>query len=1002
MPYGHDIEEAILDFGRTFLADMASSHTDTIFEKMISGTGPLGDPLFKTQMLRLIDVLPVLQSDRQIAEHVSLYLGDPKLSAHWPQIARWGLRLSQQPIAAGIVARGARMACRKMARRFILGQDLHEIEPRLRQMHAGGFDFTLDLLGEASTGEAMALAYQQTYLELIPELSRRLDDWISPGVKNPATHEPQRDATPVETRPPRKPQVNLSIKVSGLYSQLRPVDVRGSVAVIKDRLRPILSAAQSAGAFVMLDVEQFDYRTITIRTFKELLLEDEFRAFTDVGIAVQAYLRDTPQVIASLIDWARHRGAPVTIRLVRGAYWDYEVSLAAQNSWPVPVWCSKAQTDLTFEQCVELLLRNFPTVRTAIATHNIRSICAGAVLADSLGLSPDDYEFQMLYGMLEGAASTLVSRGRRVRIYAPFGPLLPGMAYLVRRLMENSSNDSMLRSVAHHHSAEELLAAPLPEPAVSAPKNLGPQQGDTFVNIAPRRFSVPEQHAAFQAALEQVRTRLPMDVSPWIAGRAVNRPTSETSINPSHVGGVVGRIAPAHLDDVDAAVASADHALPDWKNHPVERRAAVLDKAADSLADQRDQLAAWQIFEAGKPWTDADADVCEAIDHIRYAAFQARRKLRPIDLGVPGESDIYLHEPRGIAAVISPWNFPLAILAGMTAAALAAGNTVVMKPAPQTPVSGLWLAKAFEQAGLPAGVVNFLPGGDEIGKALVNHPAVALVAFTGSEAVGRRIHSAVADPCPGQNHFKYVIAEMGGKNPIIVDDDADLDLAVPEIIASAFGYSGQKCSACSRLILLDDIYDRLIDKLLDAAAAIKIGPSDDPGVFMGPVIDDGARKRLEHAIEKGRPEARMIFQSPLPPGQEGFYVPPTIFADVPIDGFLAQEELFGPVLSVFRVRSMQEAIRLANHTRYGLTAGVMSRHPGHIDMACRELEAGNIYINRRITGAVVNRQPFGGVKLSSLGSKAGGPDYLMQFVQTRVMTENTIRHGFVPPQEFRP
>jgi RHH-type proline utilization regulon transcriptional repressor/proline dehydrogenase/delta 1-pyrroline-5-carboxylate dehydrogenase len=985
MPFERTLEGKILDFGRGFLADIRAKPSDTFWDKMVSGSGPLADPALKTQLLRLIDVLPVVENDRQTAEHVGVYLGDPKLSAHWPQFARWGMRFCQQGIAASLVARGARMACRKMARKFIAGRNVEEIEPRLRQMHEEGFDFTLDLLGEASTGEAMAKAYQQTYLQTISELGGRMSEW---PVSAPSAG--------------RRPQLHLSIKASGLYSQMRPVNVSGCVAVIKDRLRPIFSAAKAAGAFITLDVEQYDFRTITIRAFTELLTEPDLRSFTDAGIAVQAYLRDTSEVIASLIDWAKVRGAPVTIRLVRGAYWDYEVSLSAQNSWPPPVWLNKAQTDSTYEKCLELLLRNFPTVRTAIATHNLRSICAGAVLADSMGVSSDDYEFQMLYGMLEGAASALVSRGRRVRIYTPFGPLLPGMAYLVRRLMENASNDSMLRATAHQGSVEDVLAPPQLPPTESnvPPAATHTQSQDGFVNIAPRRFSIPEQHAAFETAIQRVSARLPMDVVPMVEGRPLNRVPAEASMSPSHTGVIVGRIGSAQVQDVESAVAAAGRALAEWKRYSVEQRAAMLNRAADILADRRDELASWQILEAGKPWAEADADVCEAIDHIRYAAFQARRTLAPVDLSTLGESNHYIYEPRGIAAIISPWNFPLAISAGMTAAALAAGNTVIMKPAPQTPVNGFLLAEALIQTGVPAGVMNFLPGGDKVGKALVQHPDVALVAFTGSEAVGRRIHLNVADPDPGQNHFKHVIAEMGGKNPIIVDDDADLDLAVPEIIASAFGYAGQKCSACSRLILHDSIYDRLMDKLIDAVAAIDIGPAEDPRVFMGPVIDAEAKRRLEDAIRRGCDEARLIFKSSLPTDLDGFYVPPAIFADVPVDGFLAQEELFGPVLGVFRVKSMQEAIQLANRTRYGLTAGVMSRHPVHIEQACRELEAGNIYVNRRITGAVVNRQPFGGMKLSSLGSKAGGPDYLKQFVQTRVITENTIRHGFVPPQEF--
>ncbi len=1020
MSFDAAIEEQILHLGRGILKQVRGRTARHTFDHRAFAERLLSEPELKTQLLRLVDVLPTLENDAQLAEHLYLYLGQQNLPIRWPGLARWGLQHGRHGIGAGLSARAARIICRKMARGFILGQSVAEIEPRLRRMFTDGLSFSLDVLGEACTGEAAALAYQQTYLQLIPELSLRLGAWGAANAAGPhgAGARPNRSmhgvmqspagaAGTAPATPPAaaagtpSPRLHLSIKLSGLYSQLRPVDPDGSVQVIKDRLRPILLAARAAGAFILVDSEQFDYRAITLRAFKELLVEDGLRDFKDVGIAMQAYLCDTPLVVASLIAWAKDRGTPITIRLVRGAYWDFERTLAEQNAWPSPVWQHKSQTDQTYEQCVELLLRNYPTVRTAIATHNLRSICVGAVLAESLGLTPREYEFQMLFGMSEDVATALVSRDLAVRMYCPFGPLLPGMAYLVRRLMENSSNESFVyRAGQTHATAAELMLPPQPPPnagAFPAGPVAAPPGASAFANIPLRRFSIPEQHAAFHAAVESVRPQMPMAVYPHMDGKRIDRPVSAVAVNPSHPEMVVGKIAPAQLSDVQTAMTAASRALDAWRNRPVDQRAQMLERAAAWLAEHRDMLAAWQIFEAGKPWIEADADVCEAVDHIRYAAHEARRLFNPIDLSVSGESQTYTYLPRGIAAVIAPWNFPLAIVAGMTAAALATGNTVIVKPAPQTPVSAQWLIHALQVGGLPAGVVNFLPGGDEIGKALVAHRDMALIAFTGSEAVGREIIASAALVQPGQRHFKHVIAEMGGKNAMIIDDDADMDVAIPEIVASAFGYAGQKCSACSRLIVLSDIYDRLLEKLLDAVASVCIGPSESPSTYMGPVIDSAAQRRLMNVIEKGRSEARVLFQAVLPDGLDGFYVPPTIFVDVPPDGVLAQEEMFGPVLCVFRAGNMADAVALANNTRYGLTAGLMSRNPQRIDLVRRTLEAGNIYINRRITGAVVNRQPFGGMKLSSLGSKAGGPDYLLQFVQARVVTENTIRHGFVPP-----
>lgn len=979
MAFDPAVEAKIVSLGEDILAEVRSHRTGGHYRAFLQAL--LDQPELKIQLLRLVDVLPALENDSHLAEHLDLYLGSQDMPILWPSLARWGLRHARRGLPAHLIAATARTICRKMARQFIAGETIDEVEPVMRRFWQRGVGCSLDLLGEAGTGETSARMYQDAYVRLIPELSRRMRLWPPRSTAHAAGS---------------APQLHVSIKVSALYSQIRSVDPHGSVKAIKDRLRPILSAAREADAFILLDMEQFDFRTITLRVFQELLMESDFRQIQDIGIAMQAYLRDTPEVIKSLIAWAKERGTPVTVRLVRGAYWDYERTVAVQNAWSAPVWEHKSQTDQCYEESLNLLMKSFPVVRTAVATHNLRSICAAMVLAETNALSSADYEFQMLFGMADSFIEALAHRDIALRIYAPFGRLLPGMAYLVRRLMENSSNESFLKQSAEiGTNAAELLAAPA-EVSVQAPHGAASAK-PAFANLAPRRFAIPAQYEAFASALAPVRATAPLLVRPGIAGRVVDCPVVDHSLNPSHPEMVVGAIAGARAEHVTQAVAAAQATLGEWRETPVGRRAELLEGAAKLLAHSRDHLAAWEILEAGKPWLEADADVCEAVDHIRYAAFQARRLFAPVDLGVSGESDTYTYRPRGVAAIIAPWNFPLAIVAGMTAAALAAGNTVVIKPAPQTPVMAHWLVAALEKAGCPPGVVNFLPGDDQIGKALVEHPDIALIAFTGSEAVGRQIISAAAETPPDRKRFKHVIAEMGGKNAIIVDHDADLDEAVPEIIASAFGYAGQKCSACSRLIVLNAVYDRLMEKLVDAARSLRIGDAADPSTYVGPVIDAAAQDRIRGAVEQGRSAATLFFQAVLPEGLNGFFIPPAIFTDVSPASPLAQEEIFGPVLAVFRVDSMQEALALANNSRYGLTGGLMSRNPESIALIRDRMEVGNIYINRRITGAMVNRQPFGGVKLSGLGSKAGGPDYLLEFVLARVVTENTIRHGFVPP-----
>ncbi len=368
----------------------------------------------------------------------------------------------------------------------------------------------------------------------------------------------------------------------------------------------------------------------------------------------------------------------------------------------------------------------------------------------------------------------------------------------------------------------------------------------------------------------------------------------------------------------------------------------------------------------------------------------------PHGINLPGEENQWLYEPRGPAVVIAPWNFPLAILTGMAAAAVVAGNPVILKPAEQSPLIAYRLALAFEEAGAPAGVVNYLPGiGEEIGPPLVNHPVIALIAFTGSRAVGLSINHLAAQPRPDQDHVKRVIVEMGGKNAVIIDDDADLDEAVAGVVASAFGYSGQKCSACSRAVVLADVHDLFLTRLIEAVASLKIAPAEDPACRLGPVIDAQALDRIHAAIERGKRDARLVFAGDIGPlAAEGFYVAPHVFADVPPASSLATEEIFGPVLSVTKAQNLDEALVIANSVQYALTGGIFSRSPANIRRARSEFRVGNLYINRKITGALVGRQPFGGFKLSGAGTQAGGPDYLRHFLLPRCVTENTLRHGF--------
>jgi RHH-type proline utilization regulon transcriptional repressor/proline dehydrogenase/delta 1-pyrroline-5-carboxylate dehydrogenase len=605
------------------------------------------------------------------------------------------------------------------------------------------------------------------------------------------------------------------------------------------------------------------------------------------------------------------------------------------------------------------------------------------------------------------------------------------MAYLVRRLLENTSNEGFLRAkFAENVPAKELLRDPreLIRPAVagigssavalakagdpggkisSDGKNAASLQappGDIFKNAPLVSFIYKDNQDKMQSALREVRKRFGEKHPLYIGGEKVWTDNLTPSVSPAEPSEIVGYGTEAGIPEAERAVKAARAAFETWRWTPVEERARFLDRAADILERRRYELSAVEVFEVAKAWSEADADIREAVDFCRFYAQQMRRLVRPkLTQQVPGEESYHHYWPRGVAFVIAPWNFPVAILCGMAAAGVVTGNAVIMKPSEQSIICGAMLMQVFEEAGVPPGVLNFLSGhGSVIGAHLVDHKDVDLIAFTGSREVGLKIWESAGNTRPGQRELKRVICEMGGKNAMIVDADADLDETIMYSIYSAFGFQGQKCSALSRLILLEENYDRVMERLIPAAASLRIGNPEQPGIMVGPVIDEPAYRRILEYIEIGKKEATLAYQAKeVPP--HGYFIPPTIFSDVKPDMRIAREEIFGPVLSVLKVRDLDEALEVANGTDYALTGGFFSRSPDNIERVKARLEAGNVYINRSCTGAIVGRHPFGGFKMSGSGTKAGGEDYLLHFLVPRVVTENTTRHGFAPEQtpEYR-
>jgi RHH-type transcriptional regulator, proline utilization regulon repressor / proline dehydrogenase / delta 1-pyrroline-5-carboxylate dehydrogenase len=948
----------------------------------------MAHPSFQTQLFRFVDVFPAAAGDDDVLKHLEEYFG----SIDVPRAVGWGLGAAHHvPKGSAMAAAVAGRNIAQLAGQFIVGASAAEAVQGLHTMWDAGSASTVDLLGEHVVTAGEADRYAARVDELLTHLLADAPGWRADD------HLDHDDLGPI-------PRVNLSIKPTALAPHFGPLTRHDGVEEALTRLRPILERARQGGAHVHLDMEHYDVKDVTIELLSRLVADGR-TTDVELGVVVQAYLKDSYCDLADLIALSRTRDRPLTVRLVKGAYWDAESIHSRAQGWAVPVYGSQAETDANFDRCAALLHDHHGAVRAAFGSHNVRSLAFAITYARAQGIPDNGYEVQMLYGMADPLHAAIRQLGLRLRVYAPVGELVPGMAYLVRRLLENTSNESLVRL---HHSERRGSTAPLQAvkgagvvslPELGAVTTRPPTDADRpgDYQIEPlaqwRRAVVRDQFGAAVRAGRGPEITVPA----LIGGERIMTGDSIESLDPAEPMRVIARSASCGPAEVEQAVDCARQAFIGWSRTPARERAGVLFGAAAHLRARRPELAALEVFEAGKPWAEADADVCEAIDFCEYYG----RRMLVLDRGgevqsPPGESNALRYGALGVGAVIAPWNFPLAIPAGMVTAALVAGNAVLFKPAEQTPATAWQLVEALRASGLPDGVLAFLPGpGETVGAQLVSHPEVAFVTFTGSRAVGLDIIEQAAIHRPGQRQVKRVVAEMGGKNTIIVDSDADLDQAVPIVIASAFGFSGQKCSACSRVVVVGGVHDQLVTRLVGAASELRLGHPEAMGVQMGPLIDAEAQDRVRRYVEKAGDEGQVVLSGLDVPG-EGFFAGPTIVTDLKPGSRIVTDEIFGPVLSVERSATIDEAIAMANDTDYGLTAGIVSRSPAHITLASERLRAGNIYVNRPITGAVVGRHPFGGLGMSGVGSKAGGPDYLLQFTAPRTVSENTMRQGIAP------
>ncbi len=965
------------------LARLSAGRSPTLFERRWWSQAAMNlamhDPVFKTQLFRFIDMLPSVTDDERVVALADEYFGTVSSEMFG---LHWGLKaLAATGMGARLTGHAIRSQIEQMAKNFIAGASIGEAVPVLGELWNGGKAWSIDLLGEATISDREADQYRDRCLDALSALAEAAQSWRS------APHLEQDHLGPV-------PRVQLSLKISALSPHLDPIDPEGSYESVAARLRPIVDLARRLPASLIFDMEQAESKDLLIGIFTRLFSEPAYRAFPHAGLAVQAYHRASAHDVEALLAWVRTRGTPITVRLVKGAYWDSDTIRYRQRGWPVPLFEQKADTDANYEALVHRLLEGASLVRPAFGTHNLRTLAYVEAVAGQLGLAPTTWEYQMIFGMAEPFQQAVTQRGRRLRLYAPVGDLLPGMAYLVRRLLENTSNESFLRKEYVESQPLSLLLAP--SSGVLASPLPPTVDSKEFRNEPVRDFSTVEARAAMREAIGNVKSQLGRQW-PSVAGGLSLTGQLMASHNPSRPEEVVGVVQGAAVSDVECGITRSIQGWQAWRDTPAERRVEILRTGAALMRQQRETLAAWEILECGKPWREADADVAEAIDFLEFYATEWLRLASPKRLGrEPGELNHRLLSARGVTAIIAPWNFPLAIPTGMVSAALVTGNPVIFKPSERSSLIGRLLTQLLIEAGVPEAALICLPGGPEIGQMLVRHPAVATIAFTGSKTVGLGIMKEAATVAPGQRMVKRVIAEMGGKNAIIVDETADLDDAIAGVVASSTGYAGQKCSACSRAIVHASIYEQFLLRLKDAVLSLRVGNPEEPGIQVGPVIDQRAQCKILEYVKIGAQEARLLVEGRM--AQSGWYVGPTVFADVQPTDRIAQEEIFGPVLAVLKAETFEEALSIANATDYALTGGVYSRSPVNLELARQRFDVGNLYLNRPITGALVHRQPFGGHRLSGIGAKAGGEEYLMQFVVARIVSEQTLRRGFAPAE----
>ncbi|PUE06755.1 trifunctional transcriptional regulator/proline dehydrogenase/L-glutamate gamma-semialdehyde dehydrogenase [Limnohabitans sp. T6-5] len=865
-----------------------------------------------------------------------------------------------------LIRKGVQLAMQMLGEQFVTGETIHEALQHAREMEAQGFRYSYDMLGEAALTEIDAQRYLHAYENAIHAIGNASN---GQGVVNGP---------------------GISIKLSALHPRYSRAQHQRVIHELLPRVLKLTELAKHYDIGLNIDAEEVDRLDISLDVLEGLCHAPSLQGWHGIGFVIQAYQKRCPFVIDFVVDLARRTGHRLMVRLVKGAYWDSEIKRAQLDGHSdYPVYTRKHHTDVCYLACARKLLAAPEAVYPQFATHNAHTLAAVVQLAQDIGgdYAPGQYEFQCLHGMGEPLYRQVVTSpafGRPCRIYAPVGTHETLLAYLVRRLLENGANSSFVNRMADEKvSISELVQDPVQRTEQDALKeDASPGQPHPHIALPAQLYGAARRNSsgpdlAHEPTLRQLAAQMqtqvqPIAVTPLLACDFAGAEHC-TLLNPADHRDVLGSVQYASTGDVHAALQAATDAAPVWGQTPPEQRAALLERAADLLQADGPRVMALLVREAGKTWSHAVAELREAVDFLRYYAAQVHR-----------DFDNSTHTPLGPVVCISPWNFPLAIFMGQVAAALAAGNPVLAKPAESTPAIAALAVQTLWQAGVPPAAVQLLPGqGREVGMQLVRDARVQGVLFTGSIDTARVLQAALAERLNAHGQPVPLIAETGGQNCMVVDSSALLEQVVTDAVASAFEAAGQRCSALRVLCVQDDVAERLIEMLQGAMAEITLGTPTQLNVDMGPVIDARARAGIEdhvNAMQQRGCKVHRISANGLNTLPAGTYVQPTLIEINSIAQL--QREVFGPVLHIVRYARSElgNLLQAINDTGYALTLGVHSRIEETIAQVIDSTHAGNVYVNRNMVGAVVGVQPFGGDGLSGTGPKAGGPLYLLRLL----------------------